>query len=236
MPPLKKVALIFAMEAEANPLIQALGISLCPVEKGIPFRYFAGPHKDLDLIVACNGKDARYGVDLIGTEPAAVNAFSTVQKFHPDVMVSVGTVGSLPECRAEIGEVFLSRRFSYHDHRIPLPGWEAFGLGHYDSMDVTPLAKQLGLRVEGVSTRNSLDYRADDIMRMRANGALLEDMESAAIAWVCSLTQTPFFAIKAVANEITESGSAASDFEANLARTVRSLTATTLRVLDLLTH
>lgn len=225
------------MAAEAEPLISALG--LLPVElpfgtPPVPFRYYQGRCGEREITVACNGRDSRFNVDLVGTEPAAVNAFLTRQLFQPEMLISVGTVGSLPECGAKIGEVFLSRQFSFHDHRIPLPGWRELGLGHYPSWDVTALAKKLGLRVEGVSTRNSLDYQAFDINRMRENGAHLEDMESAAIAWVCFITQTPFFAIKAVANEIHSTGSAAADFEANLAYTVKCLGDTTLRALDCL--
>lgn len=231
----KKIALIYAMAAEADPLIESLGLKAVSVPPGIPpvpFRYFQGQRGDREITVACNGRDSRYNVDLVGTEPAAVNAFLTRQLFQPDVMISVGTVGSLPECGAKIGEVFLSRKFSYHDHRIPLPGWRELGLGHYPSWDVSVLAAKLGLRVEGISTRNSLDYQALDIERMRENGAQLEDMESAAVAWVCFITQTPFFAIKAVANEIHPTGSAAADFEANLAHTVKCLRDTTLRLLE----
>jgi nucleoside phosphorylase len=223
------------MAAEAEPLIAALSLSPVRLPSGtlpVPFRYFQGCHWEREITVACNGRDSRFNVDLVGTEPAAVNSFLTRQLFQPDLMISVGTVGSLPECGAKIGEVFLSRQFSYHDHRIPLPGWRELGLGHYSSWDISALAKKLGLRVEGVSTRNSLDYQSFDIERMRENGAQLEDMESAAIAWVCFITKTPFFAIKAVANEIHTTGSAAADFEANLAFAVKSLSDTTLRVLE----
>lgn len=232
---MKRICLIYAMAAEAEPLIEALALQPVTLPKDLPptpFRYYQGRQGEREITVACNGLDSRFNVDLVGTEPAAVNAFLARQLFQPDVMISVGTIGSLPECGAKIGEVFLSRQFSYHDHRIPLPGWRELGLGNYPSWDVTELAAKLGLRVEGVSTRNSLDYQPFDIDRMRENGARLEDMESAAIAWVCFITQTPFFAIKAVANEIHPTGSAAADFETNLAFTVKCLRDGTLRVLE----
>lgn len=229
----KKIALIFAMEAEAQPLIEALRLS--PVdETRLPFRYFTGTYRGLEIAIAYNGKDSRFDVDLVGTEPAAVNAFATIEKFHPDVLISAGTAGALPESGAQIGEVFLSRKFSYHDHRIPLPGWREFGLGNYPSFDVEELSEEVGARVEGISTRNSLDFNPDDLANMRANGAMIEDMESAAIAWVCFITQTKFFAIKAVSNLITDDASIAEDFENNLKETVRCLRDKTIDVLDAL--
>ncbi len=234
MPQAKTVVLVFAMEEEARPLLEALDFTPFELPARLtrfPFRFFVGRFGSLTLVVAHTGKDARYGRDLIGTEPATLTAFAAHELFSPDVMVSVGTVGALVESAAEIGEVFLSKSFSYHDHRIPIAGWREMGKGDFPSFDTSSMAKELGLRVASISTRNSLDESEVDLENLRRSGAVLEDMESAALAWVCSLSATPFFAIKVVANHVTATNSAADEFEKNLPKSVLALKEAILRVL-----
>ncbi len=43
--------------------------------------------------VVWNGKDDEYGVDLIGTVPAAISTYLALQTFKPDLLISAGTAG-----------------------------------------------------------------------------------------------------------------------------------------------
>ena len=234
----RKISLVFAMASEAQPLIDALNLTPANVNTEIgslPFRYFAGVWKGLEITLASNGKDSRFGVDQIGSEPAAVNAFLTRQLFHPDIIASIGTAGGLTDLGAKTGEVFLgNKQVFFHDHRIPLPGMREFGLGAYPSLDMSEIGAHLGLRIETISSRNSLDFNVTDLEALKKNHAHIEEMEAAAIAWVCFITKTPFFAIKAITNVFCETASAANDFEHNLRVAVASLCANTVRVLEVL--
>lgn len=236
----KSVALLFAMEGEARPVIDALGLRpkiLPETLSGFPFRYFTGLWKGVFVTVGCNGKDARHGVDQVGGEPAALNAFLALQNFRPRLVVSCGTAGSAKQLDSQVGEVFLSRDgFVFLDHRIPLAGLREFGVGDYPSADTREMAAALGLRQSRVASRGSLDFSQTDLDRFHALEAGVEDMEAASIAWVCHVARTPFFALKAITNEVSESAGAAEAFEENFPRAVASLRDQTVRVLDWLSQ
>lgn len=161
-----RIALIFAMEAEAAGVIRSLGllkIANPPSLEHLPFQYFRGSQKGTEILVSLNGKDPRHGIDNIGLEPAAINAFATVQAFKPDVLISAGTAGSFAKLGSEIGSVYLSEKyFTFHDHRIPLTGFEAYAKGLFPSLDVSDLAREFGFKTGIVSSGSSLDYTAHD--------------------------------------------------------------------------
>lgn len=57
-----------------------------------------------------------------------------------------------------IGDVYVSKSQMNHDRRIPLPGFEAYGLDLVQSVATPALQKALGLKAGIVSSGNSLDY------------------------------------------------------------------------------
>lgn len=64
-----------------------------------------------------------------------------------------------PPTGAEIGDIFISTAKVHHDRRIPIPGFDAYGVGSVPSVP-TPrlLASMPSLKTGVVSTGNSLDY------------------------------------------------------------------------------
>ncbi len=69
----------------------------------------------------CAGKDARFGVDNVGTPAASLTAFLAAQAFQPDLAISLGTAGGFKTKGAAIGSVFVGTATVNHDRRIPLP-------------------------------------------------------------------------------------------------------------------
>ena len=226
-----------AMEAEAEVLINTLALKkLTPrafYEK-LPLLFYRGSYKNkLDITLTIPGKDRRYQVDSIGTEPAAVASFATVSEFQPDLLINLGTAGSFQKKGAAIGKVYLSKSaFYFHDHRIPIAGWDEFGRGAYPSYDVQDLAVELGCEQANISSGNSLDFTQTDLDRIENSGAILKEMEAGAIAWVAYMTQTPFFAVKSVTNLIDVNSDSSGEFEKNFAVAVRSLTETSLKLIE----
>ena len=65
---LNHVLVLIAMESEAQPLLSHL--SLSPIDSNIafsPFKIYSGKYKDITISVVTNGKDAKLGVDNVGT-------------------------------------------------------------------------------------------------------------------------------------------------------------------------
>lgn len=235
---MQKISFVVAMEQEAASLIQRLDLKKIvpnPKYEKLQFVFYRGNYKDLDITITTPGRDPRYNVDSIGTEPAAVAAFATIMEFQPDLLINAGTAGSFAKHGASVGKVYLSdSAFYFHDHRIPIPGWEQFGKGAYPSLNVKNLAKKIGLETANVSSGNSLDYTERDLELMQQNGAILKEMEAGAIAWVAFVTKTPFFAIKSVTNLIDSNPDSPREFEKNFAIAAEQLTEKTLQVIDAL--
>ena len=233
---MSKISLIMAMETESLEIVRALGLTaFVPRERvrKLPFLFYRGRYKGLDLTLTLPGKDPRVGMDNIGTEPAAVATYATVMEFEPDLLINAGTAGSFRVKGAEVGKVYLSESaFYFHDHRIPIKGWDEFGRGRYPSLDVRKLAAKLGLATADVSSGNSLDFTDEDLQILEDNGAILKEMEVGAVAWVAFTTGTPLFAIKSVTNLIDVSPDSPTEFEKNFPVAVRSLTRETIRVID----
>ena len=236
-----KLSFIMAMESEAQGLIDALELKPFvprPFYERLPLKFYRGSYRDhptdpLELTITIPGKDPRYQVDSIGTEPAAVAAFATVTEFQPTVLVSAGTAGSFAKHGASIGRVYLSdSTFYFHDHRIPLPGWDKFGKGAYPSLDVSHLARELSLPLGNISSGNSLDFTEQDLAAIVSHGAVVKEMEATAVAWVGYITGTPMFAIKSITDLIDTHPDAPSEFQKNFAMAVINLTEKTLAVID----
>ena len=76
-----------------------------------------------------------HGVDQVGTVPAALTAYLTLQALQPDLLISAGTAGGFKARGGAIGDVYLSSAHMNHDRRIPLPvrNWAAVvGLDRQD--------------------------------------------------------------------------------------------------------
>jgi nucleoside phosphorylase len=194
--------MIFAMLSEAIPTVNKLGlIEVSPPWGKAPSRLYMGKFEGLELSCLVNGIDEINGVDLIGPVPATYSATLACSYIKPDVIVSCGTAGLLSEDLSEIGKTYLSKqKCIFHDRNVPLPGFDVSSLGNYPVLDVSDLAFAIGASQGIVSSGSSLALSQADINIMQANNAKIKDMECAAIAWVCSLSQTPFFAIKSITN------------------------------------
>ncbi len=238
MPIKQRIALIFAMEAEARPLINALDLKRDRKfgDPTLPFEHYTGDYSEtLELLVSLNGKDKRYGVDNIGTEPATLNAYITLQHYKPDLLINAGTAGGFLARGAEIGDVYISTEaFRFHDRRIPIPGFDIYGVGHYPVHLIPKMAAALGLKEGVVTTANSLDYSDKDLIMMTQNNGSVKEMEAAGIGWVAHLLEVPFFALKSVTDFVDSEHPTEAQFIANLNIASHQLREKTIAVLNYL--
>lgn len=232
-----KIALIFAMEAEAMPLVNELKLELDASfgDSRLPFRYFRGKFEATELLVALSGKDQRYQVDNIGTEPAALNAYVTLSSFKPDLCINAGTAGGFRSRGCAIGDVFLiDRPCKFHDHRIPIPGFDAYGTGSHPVFVPQEMAHALGLKMGGVSTGNALDFTDVCLKLMEQNEGSVKEMEAAAIAWVASWLKIPFLALKSVTDIVDGEHPTQEEFLRNLDAASRRIREKTIEVIQYL--
>ena len=121
------VVVAIAMEAEAKPFVEHLGLTL---EESFfpphtPFIAYSGTHGKCKVTVVTNGKDNVYntGVDNVGTVPASLASFLALSKMttdNPDkehLLINAGTCGGFKRKGAEIGDVFLTTGVANHDRR-----------------------------------------------------------------------------------------------------------------------
>lgn len=235
---LKRIALIFAMEEEALPLISALGLKEDPKfgDSRLPFRHFRGPYRDrFEILLSINGKDPRHQVDNIGTEPAALNAYLTISGFRPDLCINAGTAGGFIKRGGAIGDVYLiDQPCRFHDHRIPIPGFDAYGLGCYPTLEIPGMAEILNLKRGAVSSGNSLDATDVCLELMGRNEASVKEMEATAIAWVAWTMKVPLIVLKAVTDLVDGEHPTQDEFLAHLSLASRKIMEKTLEVLSFL--
>lgn len=223
------VALYIAMQAEAQGILDSLGAQLLPEQPVIGTYYRAG-----DLLIAVSGRDRATGVDCVGTEAAAVIVNDLLTNHGITSVLNAGTCGAHSSLGAEIAAAYLVAPAIFcHDHRIPLPGFELFGLGGHPVGDgVLGLAKRLKLPTAILSSGNSLDHTDRDLEIFLENGAQLKDMEGSAIGWVCRQHSVPLTCLKVVTDIFDLPHPAAEQFEANLAQAAQEVTRVTLNLLQ----
>ncbi|MCG8472371.1 MAG: hypothetical protein MI742_10995 [Desulfobacterales bacterium] len=213
------MAVIMAMTDEAKPFIEALELKklACGLGDALPMEVYTGSVEGANLIVVVGGKDQRFGVDNVATQPATLSAYLAIEQFKPDLLINAGTAGGFKAKGAEIGDVYIgSGAIRFHDRRIPIPGFDGYGVGSYKTPDVDKVAEVLGLKKGVVSTGNSLDMTPEDQRMIEANQGAVKEMEAAAIAWVAELYDIPLVALKAITDLVDTDTPTQDEFMQNL--------------------
>lgn len=232
--PIQHVALLYAMQDEAMPLIRRLGLA----DKGflappMPMRWYDGRVDGLRVDVVVMGADRRFGIDCIGTQPAAVATQIVLSQLNPDLLINAGSCGGFIKRGGEIGKVYLTGGpFYFHDRRIPLAPFEKYADGGWVLSDISQWADALGLDQGVVSSGNSLDMVAEDAERIERVGTHAKDMECAAIAWVADQFEKPLCAVKAVTDLVDGPHPTHEEFEHNLHTASEALSQAVERLLS----
>ena len=225
-----------AMEAESKPFIEKLGLKQDSPSKLLGpapcITYSGSLANGLTIHVAWNGKCQTHSCDNVGTVPASLCAYLAIQAFTPDLVISAGTAGGFKSQGASIGDIFLSSNIINHDRRIPIPGFDTYGIGKTSSTSTPALQSLLGFKSGVVSSGNSLDYTDRCMEIMKEHGAAVKEMEAAAIAWICEINKKPFLCVKSITDIVDGSRPAHEEFLENLGTAARSLQDALPRVLD----
>lgn len=213
------IVVIMAMFQEAEPFVNRLGLQkiVSTLDKQLPIEVFKGKVNKSDVILIVNGKDKRFGVDNVGTQPATLSTYLAINNFNPNLLINAGTAGGFHAKGANIGDIYIGSDFiRFHDRRIPIPGFKEYGVGSYKVPDFDQFATDLGLKKGIISTGNSLDMIPKDLEMIKANEAVIKDMEAAAIAWVAELYNIPLITLKSITDLVDSKKPTQDEFMKNL--------------------
>jgi len=231
-----RITLIMAMEDEAKPIIEELGLN----HKGkllnpLPMEFYECRYKSLNINLITSGKCDRFNVDHIGPQAAILNTATAIGQLQPDLIINPGTAGGFASAGGQIGDVYLSYPLvCFHDRRIPLPGFDAYGIGSYYCFDTREMANNLGLKTGVVSTGSSLDFTDKDLEMIKSYGGVVKEMEAASIAWVADLYKIPFFAVKSITDLVDNATPTEEEFLRNLTSASIALSRETVRIIKYL--
>lgn len=133
---------------------------------------------------------------------------------------------------AGISDVFLTTGVAMHDRRIPIPGFDTYGIGKLVTLDPKHMAEKLGYKTGVCTTGNSLDYIEPDDKIMKENDASVKDMEAGAIAWVTAMNKVPYLGVKVVTDIVDGEHPTQDEFLANLSSAAKTLQDALPKVLD----
>ena len=231
----KTIAVIIAMEAEAMPLVEHLGLKKAetsPFVGPIPAVVFSGKVGEATVHVITNGKDAVFGVDSVGTVPAALSAYQILSVLKPDLLINAGTAGGFKAKGGAVGDVYLATEFKNHDRRIPIPGFTEYGIGTMSACAAPNMRAALGLKEGVVSSGNSLDAPQPDMDNLKANDASVKEMEAAGIAYVAKMFGVPLIAVKAITDIVDGDRPTQDEFLENLTAAAKALQAAVPKVIE----
>ena len=240
MASIARVAVLFAMDAEARPLIDALGLTLdadafARVGGDVPMRVHSGTLKSGARVdVVCAGSCARHNVCNVGTVGAALSTYETCATLRPDVIVNAGTAGGFAKRGGEVGDVYVATKFKNHDRRIPIPGYDKYGVGEYDAWPTPRLIEALGCKTGVVCTGNSLDATETCRALLDEFECSVKEMEAAAIAHVAHLFNVPVIAVKTITDIVDGPQATEEEFLRNLSSAADALRDVVPRVVEFL--
>lgn len=233
---------IIAMQAEAQPFIEHYGVKevegfFAPLPCKLYQTSITGKGGQTSLLsVVLNGQ--QHGSDLVGCEAASVATLAAIQRLQPDLVVNSGTCGGFQSKDASIAKVYIGNACMFHDRRVPGDDqWGTQALGNYPVWsEAEKLAEHLSLPIGKVTTGSSLDMQPCDLEIIMENGGELKDMEGAAVAFVCSLLNTPILFVKSVTDLCDSGAETFEEFSRNLAKASQALKETNIRVIDYITN
>ncbi|KAK8465155.1 hypothetical protein PHAVU_009G000700 [Phaseolus vulgaris] len=165
--PISNIVIVVAMEMEALPIVNRFRLTRQPhssFPERVPWVRYGGTYKDLSINLIWPGKDPASaighcfvlsatspdpflsGADSIGTIPSALVTYAAIQALQPDLIINAGTTGGFKAKGASIGDIFIISGCAFHDRRIPIPGFDLYGVGLRKAFDTPNLIKELNLK------------------------------------------------------------------------------------------
>ena len=236
----KSILVVIAMQAEADPILAALGIKGAgtQLEPPLPPMHYSTTREGMTINLVVNGQDPVYQLDSFGTDAATLSCYLGIKAFSPDLVISAGVAGGF-KTQASIGDVYLSKdSVRYFDRRVSIttPDYQDYAIGFYKVVDATQMARDLGLKTGIVVTGGSFENSLIDDRQIRNLEGSIVEMEAAAVAKMSMLFEKHFIAAKAVVDFDDQVGFS-SQFDQNFEKATTNLAQQLLSIIDYLsTH
>lgn len=209
-----RVGLLFALNFEAAPFLDKLGLTAVNRTNGIlnnpllPTRVYEGVHNNVHYKAVYAGLDrfsAPNRVQNIGPENAILSTLVLLNGFKADLIVSAGIAGGYSNKlhTGQIGVCANNETTPYFDRRTDfgLPGYGAFGYGEYHCAEVPQsLLAANNLTLARIATASSYDPSPTDTTFLVNTNVDIVEMEAAAEAYLAQVLEIPFLAFKIVSN------------------------------------
>lgn len=75
----------------------------------VPYKLYQNTLPSGKISILVPGKDLTYGVDCVGTTPAAIGAYIACTALQPDLIINAGTAGGFRRNHANIGDCFIGK-------------------------------------------------------------------------------------------------------------------------------
>ncbi len=230
-----RVAFHFAMHDEASGFIEHFKLKALPSQRALPGgEFFQGHAGDLEIVVALNGRVTGKEIDRVGTESSTLTAYKLLNLHSCDLLINAGTAGGFRRSGSSIGDLWVSSKVAFHDHRIPLGEYDEWSRGEQETLPCPAIAGALRAKVGLISSGNSLDASDADLERLAKSGAVAKDMEAAAVAKVANDNGVPFVSIKSITDLVDGGEAVQTEFISNFEQAKRNLTAGLIEVVRLL--
>lgn len=218
-----KIGIIVAMDKELALLRPHIENESTVAANG--FTFYCGTMGGRDIVAAKCG---------IGKVNAAIGALTLIDTFHPAMVVNTGVAGGTGAGNppARIMDLVLASEIAYHDVWCG-PGTERGQAAGYPARFGCPLPAKirtaLGAREGLLASGDIFVDDPADLQRILAlyPDAIAVDMESGAIAQVCTLKDVPFVCLRVLSDTPGDGGNMAAynNFWADApARTFESVT------------
>ncbi|MCL2611304.1 MAG: 5'-methylthioadenosine/adenosylhomocysteine nucleosidase [Defluviitaleaceae bacterium] len=209
------IGIIGAMEEEVAHLKNIMQLE--ETIKKAAFTFFKGKLFGEDIVVVKSG---------IGKVAAAICTQILIDSFSPKFIINSGIAGALSD-ELEIGDVIAGKNVSYHDVDVTAFGYEKNQLPGMKNIDfgsdelLLSEAINLGAKLGKVTTGDIFvaDKETKNRIQHETKASCVE-MESAAIAHVCTLNEVSFIIIRSISDKAGET--AEVDFKVNIEKAVES--------------
>jgi len=194
----KRIGIISATKSETAVLAQFLCLDGKEVASVAGVNVFQGEWRGLSIIIIKSG---------VGKVHAAMGTQTMIDRFHPDVVVNIGTAASLSE-QLSVGDVIIPTSAIQWDFNLSAL------YAHTNNTTVVSVPNNIassGIIATGDAfvTDTTLKHQIRE-----ETGAIALDMESAAVAEVCSRNMVPCLIIKGISDDASRV--APGDLQANL--------------------
>ena len=211
------------MNDEAKETIKEFSFEKVEEGEFLPYELFRSQVCGQTINLATLGQDKKFGVDSVGTVPAALTAFDLINKIRPDLIINPGTAGGFKSRGGKIGDIYLPTKVLFHHRDIPMGKFEAYGLGNYEVFNHQKLKKSLEFKTGVFSTSDSLTSNEKDQIFFEENEVVIKEMEAASICYVCEMAKIPYLGVKSVTDIVDGGRVTSEEFLENLETASKNL-------------